>query len=220
MTLSTEHPDRPIIHESAAAVATRLHALGLDSETLLEVVRYAYGYAAECTTHDPPSAGGFLLWEKGIRRLRDLLRPRGWCPITEQNYPTTVHPDGTLAISVAGGDSWTGVNGRIQPSTRNQKGTVTQAVIRRNQLSFWDAHRAQEPTRKRTWLLLISVDDHAEAVRCELSLPWGLGPDERVSTWIERIILPCIPYDSVPVRSVGDDDRYPSREVDVVRRVS
>lgn len=218
-TLLSSSPLEPIVHYTPAAVAARLLELDLSEPLLVEVVDYAFAHAAECTAHDPPSAQGFLLWDKGIRGLRDRLVPQGWQALTEQNYPTVVHPSGLWALSVAGGDAGTG-DRKVIPSTRTDKGTVTKKVARQNQSSFWGIRPDLAPQAKQTWLVLIHVDEVNDEVRAELSLPLYLGEDKRISWWNERIILSPIPCGVTPVKSSEDEDLVDSGEIEIgiVRR--
>jgi hypothetical protein len=197
----------------------RLSDLGLTQEVLCQAIEFALSYYAECTAHDPPSAAGFLLWDKGMRGLRDGLVPSGWKPVTEDNYPTVQHPGGQWAISVSGGNAQTG-RADANPSTRTDKGRATAMAIAQNQASFWNYRPELQPPRKLTWLLLIHVDEVNDEVRAELSLPAGMDDDQRVSWWEERIILNSIPYGPSPLRLRGDDDRDGGElDINVTRRL-
>ena len=211
-------PKQPIIHWTPAAVAARLHELDLTEELLVEVVRYALTFHAECTANDAPSAPGFLLWDKAIRGLRDRLAPQGWKAVTQQNYPTVVHPDGTFALTVAGGDQLTGDRRGKHPATRNDKGSATQDAVHQNQAVLWPVSPNLTPQAKQTWILLLRVDQAHEEVRAELSLPSGIGDDGRISWWVERIILTASPYGLPSLQSSKDDDDDDGEEIEVVRR--
>ena len=211
-------PNQPIIHWSPAAVAAQLHELDLTEKLLVEVVQYALAFHAECTANDAPSAPGFFLWDKAIRGLRDRLMPQGWQSVTQQNYPTVLHPDGTFALTAAGGDERTG-DRRGNPATRNDKGTATKNAVAQNQATLWPVSPNLTPQAKQTWILLLRVDQVHEEVRAELSLPYGIGDDDRISWWVERIILTASPYGLPPLQSLKDDDNDDGEEIiEIARR--
>ena len=71
------HNLKPVeIHVAPADVATALNGLGLTEDLLNQALVFGFGYRAECTLNDPSSAGGFLMWDKTTRMLRDLLIPQ------------------------------------------------------------------------------------------------------------------------------------------------
>jgi len=207
------------IHEGKVAAATRLHDLGVDEETLREAVEYGLRHAFSCTKHDPPNLPGIIAWGKGIRSLRDRLVPLGWTTDNSRNYATVVSPDGKTALAVAAADAGTG-RPKSTPSTRSTKGPATKTAVDHNQLSFADvvdAFPKPQETEKadRTWLLLHYVDEEAEEIRAELSLPVHMDGNGYVDSWLERIILETIPHVSTPV---GDFDIGEEIDVPVERR--
>ena len=170
---------------------SRLEELGLTPGDLAQAVQLGLSSAATCTKHDPSNLPGLILWGRTIRGLRDALVPRGWKSENTYNYPTVVSPDRSVAISVAGGDYYTGRTDGV-PSTRSSKGPVTRAAVIQNQLTFaeLDASFAElNPAPRTTWLLLHHHDQEAKEVRMELSLPAGLDADDVVTAWHERILL-------------------------------
>lgn len=198
------------VYVRSADVATRLNALGLTRETLSEAVRFGASHAAECTSHDPSSLAGTLLWGKTTRWLRDLLIPLGWNVSSQRNLPATVHPSGKWAIAVVSGDRCTGVPD-LTPATRYERGSATRQVVSSNQLSFsaWIDDWAEQvaPLTMQTWFLLHYRDKDADELRVELSLPAEMTQDGFVIRWSERIILgmvgegqasaTAVPYDSL-----------------------
>jgi hypothetical protein len=174
------------IHEGKVAAAGRLHDLGVDEETLREAVEYGLRHAFSCTKHDPPNLPGIIAWGKGIRSLRDRLVPLGWAPDNSRNYATVVSP---------------------APSTRSTKGPATKAAVDRNQLSFADVVDAfpkpqETDEADQTWLLLHYVDEEAEEIRAELSLPVHMDGSGYVDTWLERIILEPIAHVPTPMEEL------------------
>ena len=202
------------VYVRSADVAARLNQLGLKREDLLEAVHFGSTYAAECTSHDPSSMAGLVLWGKSVRRLRDLLIPAGWDVSNKRNFPLTVHPNGEWAIGVASGDEHTGISHET-PSTRYERGPATQRVVHINQISFaalsTDFAKLDAVLTRRTWFLLHYSDYDAEEIRVELSLAADMTPDHFVTRWAERIILAgpddgSAMFNSVPGSGVGPDD--------------
>ncbi len=188
-------------------VPSRLHQLGLEENDLREALEFALRHSVECTSHDPPSVPGFLMWAKTSRALRDRLVPRGWKPSNARNYATVVSPSGTHAIAVAGGDVHTGIPLKT-PSTRREKGPATRDAIEQNQLTFSDRDptfpRAPAPSPSQTWLLVHCEDRSKDEVRLELSLPSAMTAEGVVTAWRERIILRPLRFgESTP--SIPDD---------------
>jgi hypothetical protein len=170
---------------------SRLEELGLTAATLGQAVQLGLAAAATCTKHDPSNLPGLMQWGRTIRGLRDTLVPQGWKSQSTYNYPTVVSPDRSVAVSVAGGDYFTGRSDGV-PSTRSSKGPVTRAAVIQNQLTFAELDPSfadLNPAPTTTWLLLHHYDQEAKEVRVELSLPAGLDADDVVTAWHERILL-------------------------------
>jgi len=207
------------IYEGNVAAAGRLHDLGVDEGTLRQAVEYGLRHAFSCTKHDPPNLPGIIAWGKGIRSLRDRLVPLGWTADNSRNYATVVGPDGKIAIAVAAADAGTG-HTDATPTTRSTKGPATKSAVHRNQLSFADVveafPRPQETSEAdQTWLLLHYVDEEAEEIRSELSLPVHMDGNGYVDSWSERIIIGPIPHIPEPL---ADAEAGEEIDVPVVRR--
>lgn len=198
---------------------TRLHALGLDEERILEAVRRGLTARQTCTPFDPPSFPGYLQWAQTHRALRELLVGRGWTPDDSRNFSRVVSPDATVAITVATGDENTGTIGLNEPHTKYPKGSQTDLAIEVNveQLTIWPtdvAPPAGRRSRQATWMLLVATTRHE--VRSELSCPSGQDESGRVVAWSDRIPLPPIERDEIAVRN-GDDASPPDIDVPVER---
>lgn len=211
---------QPLVFWEESRRNARLQQLGLDDQAVLRnsvelaITRYVF----DCTPNDPPSLAGILGWGKTTRFLRDQLLPRAWVRNNARNYATVVSPDGSVSIAVAAGDVFTGIRDE-SPSTRTEKGPATRDAVSRNQLSFVDL----EPTFRglvempgiQTWLLLHYVDDQAQEIRLELSLPASMSDEGFVSTWRERIVLTPIPLVEQTPSVIDEGDEI---EVNVQRR--
>ena len=199
-------------------VSARLANLGLSPEILVNAIVAGQVGRADCTRNDPPSFAGITAYAVTTRSLRDQLLPGGWEKSDAGNYSTVVNPDRSMAIVVATGDDNTGLESKT-PKTKFPKGPATAAAVQRNQLDFLEllgeksAVVDPEPPPPMTWMLLIGRQ--RGGVRAELSLPDGVGEDNRVESWIERIILGDLPGDDgfdLPLPENG-----PELDIDVVR---
>ena len=194
----------------------RLAQLSLRQSELTPAVQLGLAAAVGCTRHDPLNLPGLLQWGRTIRGLRDALVPHGWTSENDQNFPTVVNPEGTLAISVAGGDYYTGRSDGT-PSTRSKKGPVTRAAVQQNQLCFAIVGGElvtaplpdSTPLPRSTWLLLHYHDREAAEMRMELSLPAGLDDEDIVTAWHERILLAPLNTAYEPPLDEGTDIDVP-----------
>jgi hypothetical protein len=204
-------------------VAQCLAQLGLTRENLLEAVRLGEAARRSATAHDPASASGFDMWRYSTRALRDILVPKNWHVSRQDGLERAVSPDGRLHLIVMLGDAATGIATRI-PTSKYPRGPSSVAFIEGNvtqRLLHGGVERISrrtivpQATSFETWALLHhSTEDE---VRCELSLPAGIGDDDRVHDWSERILLP--PTSSEPVvEQASTPDAPPEVEVQVRRR--
>lgn len=223
--LAATHPGHePETHEGPYA-ATALDALGLTEATLLESAEWGLRHAFSCSLHEPPSVPGVIAWGKIVRGLRDRLVPAKWKPNDANNYATVISPSGLDAIAVAAGDSGTG-RAEAEVATRTTKGPVTRAKAGQNQLSLFEMVAEQFPSPRplpnagpRTWLLLHYVDEEAEQIRVELSLPIGIDENGRVTGWHQRIILTPIPHLPAPFAETAPPAAETDGEIDIdIRR--
>jgi hypothetical protein len=137
-----------------------------------------------------------------VKALREQLAPLGWERNDVKNYSRTIHPDGNIAIAVATGNEATGI-ASLSPVTKSAKGPSTIDAVENNRSQGWLPGLEpvemvnEDQTQLTTWLLLIH---HArEEIRCELSQPFEIGSDGRISGWRERIILSSMPIDPEPM---------------------
>lgn len=200
MHISHARPGSEVeIHEGPEA-ATALAALGLSESLLLESAEWGLRHAFSCTLHEPPSVPGVIAWGKTVRALRDRLVPAKWQASDASNYATVISPTGRDAIAVAAGNTATG-RADEEVATRTNKGPVTRSRAAENQLSLFEMVAEQFPSPRalpgdgvRTWLLLHYVDEEAEEIRVELSLPVNMDETGRVTGWQQRIILSPISH--------------------------
>jgi hypothetical protein len=215
------------VHVDQFDVADCLRSLGLDVGILLDAVRAGYHAWDSCTGLDPKMFPGQAMWAVTVRRLRQLLVPKGWSCCDDGNYPLVLSPTREVAVSVATGNEGTGLKNSM-PTTQSPKGprTIDAVVVNNAQLGlelpFPDGYQPRErgvdenPTYT-TWLLLIHrVGDGAE-IRAELSHPLSFDENQHVAGWRERIILPTVEFE--PDGFELDQDEESDIEISVRRRV-
>lgn len=190
-----------LMHLDPVSVDAALRRLGLSTGPFLEALKQGYLARIDCTQNHPPYYASTAAWAETVRGLRDQLTPFGWIRDDPNGCPLTIHPSGGIAISVATGNEITGTP-MDGVATKNQRGaTMAEALLDNVQMTFPGFELPAPSFSKKdksltTWVFLIN---HAEKeLRGELSLPIGLGSDERITAWRERILLPALPLDDEP----------------------
>lgn len=196
-----------VVVKEPASVARRLEELGLDVETLRAAVEAGLAERNLCTANDAPGFGGLIAWGRTLRRLRELLIPRDWKRTNRRRLAAVTSPDGSMAVAVSTGDARTGLDG-APPQTSRGKGPAWVAALLENneQLDLpgmsdeADEAEGEDDDRlnRATWALLFHIDEGEGETRCELSMPKDMGPDAKLETWVERILLPAIPREPEP----------------------
>lgn len=217
-----------IVRAEPRDVASRLRALGLTIELLLEAVKAVAAGHAGCTENDPPAAPAWDGWRYGTRRLRELLRPEGWEKDDTDTYSVILNHGRRLRIVVVNTDKGTGL--RLgSPMNRARKGPRSRESAEANQYVLDLAGFPQERERLlmraeaqgyATWCLCVFVDD--DVVRAELSQPVEYVGGF-ITGWIERVIFlgDGMWPDAVTVKrpdDEGDDGLSPDFPIEVRRK--
>ena len=195
------------IYLEPIAVRSQLGALGLTEQALVDAVSAGEAAAAMTTLHHPKNHAGFLMWSEPSKTLRDLLVPFGWVAEDLDGQPLVRNARDTMAITVAGGDEWTGTvpEHDEQPRTRSKKGPVTINAVKANsgwlfhEMAIDELKRLKRPKRK-TYVLLTYRDEENSETRSELSLPVMTDDADHICGWLTRILLPAIPWGDEPTR--------------------
>lgn len=181
------------VFEGATATA-RLRELGLDVQSLLEVVFQGEQARAEATAHDPINAAALDAYRYRVRGIRDRLVPRGWVLDRDGGVEKTWSPDRKHVIITRAGDSGVGVRGAF-PQPKQKPGNEVRTIVE-DACLLLDPNWMNVVPKKRkkddfaTWMLL--VYQQGDEVRSELSSPTSLNDDDVVLGWHERILLPTI----------------------------
>jgi hypothetical protein len=199
--------EKAAIYLESFAVRSQLAALGLLEEVLLAAVSAGEAAAAMTTLHHPKNHAGFVMWSEPSKTLRDLLVPFGWVKEDVDGQPLVRNARDTIAITVAGGDEWTGrpPEREEQPRTRSKKGPVTINAVKANSgwlfrdMAIDELKRLARPKRK-TFVLLTYRDEENAETRSELSLPVETDDADHICGWKMRILLPAIPWGDEPTR--------------------
>lgn len=208
-----------VLHADSKVVASALAKLGLTMEPLLIAISQGFLARMNCTKNHPPLFASFVAWGETVRALREQLATLGWNRNDEKNYSRVFHPELKIGIAVATGNEATGLADQT-PYTKSAKGPSTVEALEVNRQQAWlpgfesiELKTDDEENQKRTtWILLIH---HAEnEIRAELSLPFDIATDGRISVWRERILLSALPLDSEPIAIVPPNQP----DIDVVVR--
>ena len=216
-------PVAPRVYEDPDEGRDRLAELGLLPGDLPAGLRFGYLARLSCNANDPPLSVGTMFWGRMTRGLREQLAPRGWRK-TDTPLSVVRNADETLDIVVCSGTNQTGVADG-HPKSRFPKGRATRAAVAANagtEGAQPELFSDEEPATRRPtlWMLLVNVVpmDDKTLVRAELSLPYELDEEGRVSGWLERIILPPLEDTDNRRARQGDADLGPDFDVDVQRR--
>lgn len=180
-------------------VQDRLKEIGLEKDILIDVVRQGHLAYIGCTANHPPLLPGILAWGETVRALREALFSASWSRSDDSNYSLVISPNGEVAIAVATGDEYTGLEYGM-PSNKARKGSNTRKAVNYNQYCFEfgspenlpDTICSNDQEKRSTWILLVHRDAPRE-VRCELSLPDSIK-EGHIDSWKERIILGSFPF--------------------------
>mgnify|MGYP000529984361 CR=1 FL=1 len=191
-------------------VKSRLEQLNLSDDALKDAINHGYLSRTRLTSNHPRIYFGYSTWAETIARLREVLLPLGWEKSDKANYELVIHTQKELAIAVATGDESTGVK-NATPSNKCPKGTNTiQAINTNNQLDLFQ-ELIPTPTIDQenfsTWILLHHITE--KEIRYELSLPYSIEVNGKITSWKERIILNPIQLDDeleiIPTKSQDID---------------
>jgi hypothetical protein len=207
----------------AHEVTTHLYSeLAVTEEQIHEAVGWALAARKRCTPFHPPSARGYYMWSESHVGLRQVLGKDSWRPSDAGGFSRVIRPDGLVAITVATGDTRTGLDGDPQPTTKYPRGPMSQLAVEVNQQIALDVVTGAiimppepEDPKCLTWWLLLNV--RPDEVRMEISLPKRYGEDNRIDAWSRRIILEPLGTTGT-VEPDSEEDEMSPIDVPVERR--
>jgi hypothetical protein len=215
---------RTNVFSKPEASRDRLAELGLDSLIFAQAIQRGQAIAAGYTPNHPAICRGISQWGEIVAAIREQLVPRGWTRMDQDNLPLTVNPTRTIALSVSTGDENTGI-ADANPSTRSTKGprTADAVIINALQLNLFGnvplkPEELKESNGVMTWILLFHRDVTAQETRFELSRPVKMDSDGHVEVWVERIILPALPFGTDGVLAPKDVPLSPEIVPEVKRK--
>jgi hypothetical protein len=215
-------PARKFQREDEVDAALRaLGGGGLDREVLWNALVFGEAERRTCTENDPGIVKGVLGWGRPIRSLREQLRPRKWRREEPNSLPLVVSPDGTVAITVAAGDTETGNPRALFATTKWPKGKMLcEWVDPSRQMSFdsMEEEVSEEPEeRPDLWFLLVRRT--GTEILAELSRPTSVTPEDHIRFGGDRIFLKPIPIDQTLAYVDEEEDEEPPADDVRVERI-
>lgn len=207
------------IPEPDPRIDAELAALRLPSQAILTTaLLFSEAERRGCTENDPGILKGMIGSGRGIRSLREQLRPLKWHREEPKSLPLVTSPDRQIALTIATGDENAGREGTPFARTKWGKGPMlTEWVAPSRQISLLDADENGEP-EKRPDLWILLVQRTTTQVLAELSQPTAVGRGDHLVFAGKRIFLTPIPIDQTQYHDDEDEgDDFESPDVPVER---
>jgi hypothetical protein len=212
-------PNVPPLHAEAQK-RSRLAALGLTEELLLDAIRFAYEERERCTGNDVNAAGGYAAWGKPIRFLRDAMIPKGWSRDGAPRLESVVSPDRSFRITSSAGNYSTG-DLEHEPATYGLKGRLALEAIEDNgQTALNLAGGAPLINPMITFYLLSHLDTVKERITSELSIPTHMSikptaKKGRIDAFRNRVALEPIDLNTDDPESEEEIEEDFSEDLDI-----
>lgn len=166
------------IFKKQTKVAGNLNKLGTSIDKLRVVIEAVATARASVTPNDPAGARGYLGWQMGTRRLREVHAGLdGWEKDDTDQVPTIRNEFLGIRIAILNTDDGTCIE-KSMPKNRSKKGPATDNAVDINQGTFLDVLeesitkvtpiRAKAPNTCLTYYLCVYQE--GDDVRGELSL--------------------------------------------------
>lgn len=188
--------------------------LGINKRVFIDAIQSGiYQYKSVNKFH-PVTAGGSRAWEEIVSAFREMVvdQNNGWKATQKDGMPLLVNSSEQLTIVITSGDENTGLDGDIQPRTRNQKGQATQSFVESNYPLFEDVVNIDPfpdtADSHETWVFLYHIDKSKSEVRFELALPTetalsGAKGRVKISSWSHRNLFEPVPFESLIIEPVS-----------------
>ena len=205
--------------------ADKLAAMGLNVEDFTFAMSRAIYESRRSSPLHPRTDAMTRGWSETVAAFREsvLSDSRGWNFTRSDGLEFTINSELGLSIIITSGDKDTG---RIDgfPKTKNSKGSATENLVNNNfNLELFSMNEVTPIVEKesiidstKTYVFLYHFDLSNEEVRCELSLPGGMSGANgynKIDNWLERIILPSIPF-SAGI-NISESEKDFSEDVDI-----
>ena len=197
-----------------------LKAFDLTNDDIDDLVQVLQEVDAQVRGSHPKGTRGTRYWHEAVSTLREKLLTHGWLPVDHKNQPRVMKQltnGQSLSLTVSSGDKNTGTNNT--PKTKNLKGSSTKRGIDYNQLTLDLEHNlptigAKDKDITGFWILLVHHDESNEEIRLELSKPNNYIKGQ-VTSWQDRIILPCYKLNQDIEFSIGEYDNFVNDAIDI-----
>lgn len=211
-------PNKARVYVDPYDVDVQLNRIGMPRSLLLQAAEHGHIDRVFASPLDFPGRGEY---DAASRALRTICEeggkvPASWHRDTHRNIPVAFNLDETIAITVTGGDEFTGIDGERDPKTRSLKGPNTKAAAVQQTLPLLHGLDEENPGVT-LWFMLTYVD--VDSVRVELATPSIVETDGRVSGWLVRILVGKIDLDGLGGRTVPTAPT-PPLEITPVRKTS
>jgi hypothetical protein len=161
-----------LIHESPRECDRRLaQYFNSTRSQWIEVVKAMVAARASCTIDNPKASPGFLSWDAGIARMRQIFRREGWESGDDNGVEHIFNNDFRKKITVMNADS--GVcDLNKSPRNRTIKGPAAEKITDlNNQLDLFRREHPREVKEGVADFWSLCVFDDGQLVRAELSRP-------------------------------------------------
>lgn len=208
------------VYAESYEVAEQLANLQLPRDLIVLATRKGHLERLLATPLDFAGRGEYDAASMALRTICEEggKTPGGWHRETYLGIPVAFNNDESIAITVTGGDEYTGITGDRDPETRSLKGPATTRAVK-EKIPF-----GRDPdVGVMLWYVLTFVENERK-VRVEIASPrLGPEPSGRVTSWHERIIVGVIDFDGPEgTRATPPTPSAPTAPivVDPVRRAS
>lgn len=158
------------ILQDNALPQSRLAALGITKDEVIQIVQEAVAAKNNAIAIDPINTPGLLAYVYGTRALRAMLMPKGWRLDRTNNIEAVVNGDSTIKLLYQNTDS--ACDASREPRAISGKGPASSRMIAQAQGDLFpdllEAELKQVPTPA-IWFLCVSINENG--VQAELSRP-------------------------------------------------
>jgi hypothetical protein len=180
-----------LIHENPRECDRRLSQyFNSRRDQWIDVVKAMVAARASCTADNPKASPGFLAWDAGITRMRQIFRREGWESGDDNGIEHIANREFRRKITVMNADAGVCDLNR-SPRNRTEKGPAAEKITDlNNQLDLFRREHPKEVREDAIDFWQLCVFDDGKLVRAELSRPieftgkYFIGYSERI--WILR----------------------------------